>query len=249
MALRTTLVNLLDDLRAECRMSLNPAHNTQDRDRQVKMLQRKQEWLWNDFDWPHLRVERFVDLQAGQRYYDLSAARDAEGNLRGDLDIQRQMFVQVRDSAAYRNMQPHIGAPQYAVHDSELDMRSWPVTHWRISEDEQMEVWPIPDQNVFPDTLDGRVKVTGIRKLRPLIADTDRADLDDRLIVLHAAAEILAADGAKDAQIKLDQANALYLKLRGQLTPRRIHQNMFTTGTRGNTPRRGRPIAIYRAGS
>jgi len=249
MALRTTLVNLLDDLRAECRMSLNPAHNPQDRDRQVKMLQRKQEWLWNDFDWPHLRVERFLDLQAGQRYYDLAAARDAQNVLRGDLDIQREIFVQVRDSSAYCVMQPHIGAAQYATHDSELDERSWPVTNWRISEDEQMEVWPIPDQNADPTTLEGRIKITGIRKLRPLIADTDRADLDDRLLVLHAAAEVLAAAGATDAQIKLDQANALYLKLRGQLMPRRIHQNMFTTGTRGNRPRRGRPIAIYRAGS
>ena len=65
MSRGTTLVKLLDDLRAECRISLNPAHNRQQRDVQVKMLQRKQEWLWNDFAWPHLRVERFIDLQAG----------------------------------------------------------------------------------------------------------------------------------------------------------------------------------------
>jgi hypothetical protein len=243
MALRTTLVRLLDDLRAECRLSLNPAHNPQDRERQVKLLQRKQEWLWNDFAWPHLRVDRFLDLNAGQRYYDLSAVVDEQGAARGDLDLLRITSVQVRDTVAYAPMIPHIGAAQYATHDSELGTRAWPATHWRISEDEQMEIWPVPDQSFYPDTLEGRIKITGIRNLRPLIADDDRADLDDRLIVLHAAAEYLAADGAKDAQIKLDQANALYLKLRGQLMPRKTF-SMFVD--RNRPWRRGRPIAVYR---
>lgn len=245
MALRTTLVNLLDDLRAECRMSLNPAHNTQDRDRQVKLLQRKQEFFWNDFAWPHLRVERFIDLNAGQRYYDLAAVKDEQGNVRGDLDITRISTAQVRDSVAYVPLYPAIGSAQYATHDSELDMRAWPASNWRISEDEQMEIWPVPDQSFYPDTLEGRIKLTGIRNLKPLIKDTDRADLDDRLLVLHVAAEILAADGAKDAQVKLDQANALYLKLRGQLMPRRV-MTMFVD--RNKFRRRGRPIAVYRPG-
>ena len=235
MARRTTLVKLLDDLRAECRISLNPANNRQARDGQVKALQQKQEYFWNDFAWPHLRVERFMPLAAGQRYYDLP----------DDLDITRISKVEVRVDAAYARVQWGIDAEHYAAYDSELDSRGWPIQRCKITEGEQLEVWPIPDANYDATTLEGRVKITGIRNLNALVDDADRADLDDRLIVLHCAAEYLASTGAKDAQFKLDQATALYLKLRGQLMPRRKHK-MFV----GNDSRRTRrvPIAIYRTG-
>lgn len=236
MARGTTLVKLLDDLRAECRISLNVAHNREARDKQVKALQRKQEFFWNDFAWPHLRVERYLNLAAGQRYYDMP----------DDLDITRISKVEVRYDAAYQTVHWGIDAEHYAAYDSELDSRSWPIQRCKITEDEQLEVWPIPDEDFDSTSLEGRVKITGIKNLSALIADDDRADLDDRLIVLHCAAEYLAATGAKDAQFKLDQANALYLKLRGQLMPRRRHKMFVGEDTR----RKQRfPIAVYRSGS
>jgi len=229
MARRTTLVKLLDDLRAECRLSLNPAHNPQNRDTQIKALQRKQEFFWNDFAWPHLRVERFIELAAGQRFYDMPE----------DLDIDRITKAELRVDTSYVPLPYGIDAEHYTAYDSELDVRSWPIQRVKISEDEQLEVWPIPDQNFDPTTLDGKIKLTGIKRLSPLIADSDRADLDDRLLVLHCAAEYLGASGAKDAQIKLDQANALYLKLRGNLMPRKTYGGMFGTSRYAPTrPRR-----------
>lgn len=235
MARRTTLVKLLDDLRAECRISLNPAHNRQNRDVQIRALQRKQEWFWNDFAWPHLRVDRYIDLSAGQRYYEMP----------DDLDITRITQIQRRYSDVYSPLCWGIDASALAIYDSDLDSRAWPVQRVQISEDERLEVWPIPDQNFDSVTLDGRLKVTGIRTLKPLVADTDRADIDGDLLVLHCAAEYLASTGAKDAQIKLDQANALYLKLRGQLMPRRIHK-MFGINDDDHRRRRG-PVAVYRS--
>jgi len=223
----------VNDLRAACRISLNPAHNNQNRDTQIIALQQKQEFFWNDFAWPHLRVERTLDLAAGQRFYDMP----------DDLDIRRISKIEIRMDGAYARLHPGIDAGNYAVFDSELDARSWPIQRWRISEDDQLEVWPIPDENFDTTTLEGRMKITGIKNLAPLIEDADRADLDDRLIVLHCAAEYLAATGAKDAQFKLDQANALYLKLRGQLMPRKVHR-MFV---RNDERRRRFPIATYRA--
>src|SRR5690554_3384722 len=109
MARRTTLVKLLDDLRAECRISLNPAHNRENRDKQVKALQRKQEFFWNDFAWPHLRVERDLDLAAGQRFYDMP----------DDLDITRISKIEVRMDGAYARVQWGIDACHYATFDSE----------------------------------------------------------------------------------------------------------------------------------
>ncbi len=221
MARGTTLTKLLDDYRAACRLSLNAAHNNQVRDTQVKELQRKQEWFWNDFDWPHLRVDRFINLQAGQRFYDLNTAVNAAGTVTNDLVIDRIQTVSVRVSGVYVPLDPGIDDGHFAAHDSELDERASPAHRWRISEGEQIEIWPIPDENADATTLEGRLRITGIRKLRNLIEDGDVADIDDQILVKSAAADYLAATGAKDAQLKLDQASRLYAKARGKLMPRR----------------------------
>lgn len=237
MATGTTLVKLLDRLRSECRISTNPAHNRQQRDSQIELLQRTQEWFWDDFAWPHLRVDRYLDVQAGQRYYDLSSVKDAQGVVRGDLDIRRINHGQFRFGSIFYDMNWGITAEQYATFDSDLGAGDWPVSNWMITEDEQLELWPVPSMNFDPLSLDGRIKVTGIRNLKPLVADADRADIDDTLLILHAAAEYLASMGASDAQVKQDKANTRYLKLRGQLMPRRVTRMFGRETTRYVTPR------------
>lgn len=237
MARGTTLVKLLDMYRAECRMSFNPAHNNQDQDRQIRSLQATQEWLWDDFDWPMMRVERKIDLQAGQRYYSLP----------DDLHIDRISKVEAYHDGAFCPLQAGIDAWNYTVYNSDLGERQWPPQRWRIAEDNegdlgQFEIWPIPDTNADPATLEGTIKITGIRNLNPLAADTDRADLDDWLIVLYAAADYLTSKGDKSANLKQQRANARYTKLRGSQSPRRKFK-MFGVGQ----PERVRrvPIAVY----
>lgn len=234
MARNTTLIHLLDGLRAACRLSLNAASNIQVRDSQVKALELKQEWFWGDFAWPHLRVDRDIDLQAGERYYDTPT----------DLDIDRISHIEVRADSMYRRLAPGIDACHYAAYDSDLDQRGWPVTRWKITENEMVEVWPISNTDFNPTTLDGRMRITGIRTLRPLVADTDRADLDDQLLIKSCAADYLAATGAKDAQIKLDEANRLYVKLRGRLMPRKKFSIGVSEESRSDYVRRV-PIAVY----
>lgn len=209
MARRTTLTKLLDDLRAEMRVSLNPAHNTQARETQIRMLQRVQERLWDDFDWPHLRVERQVPVQIGQRYYETPE----------DMAIDRIERIDVFRDGVWMRLAAGIEACHYAAHNSDLDERAFPPRCWQIHEDEDVEIWPISDQAADVSTLDGTLRFTGIRNLKPLVEDGDRADLDDRMLVLMAAGELLAASGAKDAQFKLDLANRIYARKRSGLTP------------------------------
>ena len=246
MARRTTLVQLLTDLRAETRASLNPAHNTQVRDTHINLLQRTQERLWDDFTWPHLRVERQIEVQAGQRYYDPPE----------DLDIDRIERLDLFTDGYWMPLAPGIDGCALSAYNSDLGERSYPLRRWRIAEGQdddydlaQVELWPIADRNADATTRDGYLKFTGIRKLQPLTDDNHRADLDDRLIVLYAAAELLGASGAKDATLKLDAANRLYARLRSGLTPSRRFR-MFGVGDR--TLRRSHPrmITNYRpAGS
>lgn len=231
-----TLATMLTNYRAEARISQLTAHNTVNRSAQIALLQRKIEWFWDDFDWPHLRVDRFVEISAGQRYYSLPA----------DLDIGRIQRVAARFDAIYETLPFGIDEPHYAAYDSDLDARSWPIQRVRISEDEKLEVWPIPSEDFDAATLEGQIKITAIKKLPPFAADTDTCVLDDRLIVLHAAAETLASTGAKDAQLKLDQATKLYGRLRAGLMPRRKYSGMFTNGRCDGRPDRV-PIAVYRA--
>lgn len=237
MARGTTLEKLLDQYRAECRLSLNSAHNQQDREAQVNHIQRVQAELWENFNWPHMRVRRELLCQAGQRYYDVPE----------DLSIDRLEMVEFRSDGVWRRLRTNITAGEYATVDSDLDQRSWPIVSWQLYEGEQVEVWPIANANGNPDTIDGTLRFTGIRNLAALVDDDDRADLDDKCIILYCAAERLSATGAKDAQYKLDKANARLAKLRGDLMPRRQFNMFGANQTRFFTERRNyRPYVTYR---
>ena len=220
MARGTTLIRLLDKLRAETRISKNPTHNIQVRESHVDLLQRVQERLWDDFTWPHLRVERQFPIANGQRYYAPPQ----------DVLIDNIEKIDVFRDGTWVPLRPGISGADYGCHNSDLDERAWPTVSWQIHEGEQIEVWPISDMDADPANRDGYIKVTGIRNLKPLVADSDRADLDDNMIVLYAAAELLAASGAKDAQMKLDQANRIYARLRSGLTPKKTTR-MFGAGS------------------
>lgn len=232
MARGKTLLKLLDDLRVELKLSLNPAHNNQVRDSHVRVLQTTYEWLWHDFNWPHLRIERSIPVQAGQRIYE-----EPEG-----LPLERIEKIEFRDGDIWRPLIPGIDSCQYNIWDSELDQRSWPVERWRIWEDEQVEIWPVPVDDADAATLNGYLKFTGIREFTPIVNDADRADLDCTLIVKYAAGNLLEDD--KKAQRKLTEAADRYARLRGELMPRKRFR-MFGS-QEPHRQLRGPPRVYYR---
>lgn len=234
MARGTTLIKLLDMLRSESKVSNNPAHNSSTREAAVNLLQRTQEWLWDDFMWPHLIVERTFQVQAGQRFYDTPS----------DIDIDRIQKIEAKHDTHWYELAAGIDTCHMNTYDSDIGERAWPVRRWKISEDEMLELWPIPDTNAEAEGYEGTIKVTGTRRLKPLVADGDRADLDDRLITLYAAAEMLASSNPKLSQMKLQQANNMYSKLRGALLPRRKFKMFQKPDDR--TPLRGPPSIYYR---
>lgn len=232
MARNKTLLKLLNDVRAEARLSLDPAHNVQTRDSHINLIQREQDRLWEDFAWPHLRVHRYIPVQAGQRYYDTDAAlTEGLATPMQQIPIDRIERIKIKSDGHWLPMETDIRAEHYAAHDSALDERAWPPRRWRITENEELEIWPVPDTNADPTDFYGYLRVTGIRALRPLVDDSDRADLDDRLLSLYCAGALLAASGAKDVNVKLEAAKRHYDKLRGSLT-KSGDFNMFGTTMR-----------------
>lgn len=229
MARLATLEKILNGVRARARLSLLPAHNVQVRESQIILIQGEQDRLWGEFAWPHLRVQRLIPLQAGQREYAPPI----------DVTIDRIEKIEIKDGNEWVPLCPSISAANYTTYDSALDERSWPARAWQVSEQDKIEIWPIPDQNATEATQDGYLKVWGIRNLSPLVADSDRADLDDNMLELYVAGGLLAASGAKDAQLKLEAANRIYSRLKGAQVKTKSF-NMFSTVNRTPVPRRPR---------
>ena len=206
MARNVTLGELIDDLRAEAGHSLQANLGTAMREVLVKVLQRQQKRLWDDYDWAFLRVKRNILTQNGQRYYDLP----------NDMKLENIERVEFKWGDQWTPLTSGIDGSHYSEFDSDKDIRSMPVYRWQPSENDQFEVWPIPSQNANATSLSGAIRFTGKRDLSPLVAQSDQADLDDTLLVLYSAAEILSREKADDAKLKLSMAERHYARLKGR---------------------------------
>lgn len=207
MARGTSLGQLLDDLRAEVGHSLQPNLGKSTRDVLINMLQRTQRRLWDDYSWPFLRITRDITIGAGQRYYDIP----------NDLVFERIERVETKHGDVWTKLKYGISSEDYNQHDSDRGVRSSPVRRYDAYENNQIELWPIPANNTDAATGMNSVRVTGIKNLSPFVADSDTADLDDQLIVLYAAAEVLTRQKQSDANNKLGQAQAHYARLKARM--------------------------------
>jgi len=243
----STLGECLTALRVELRLSLNAAHNIQVRDTQVKVLQQTQEWLYEKYSWPHMRAERFLTPQIGQRFYDPQGCKKLDETntmvAAGDMSIDRIAEIRVRDGSVWSPpLEPYIDAALFNQFDSDTDERSWPIRCWRIAEGNNVEFWPIPDQDGDESTLENMVKMIGVRDLAPFVDENDEADLDEQLIVLFAAAR-LAPD--KDRKDKLALAQDRLVDVRGNAVPRR-KVKLFSRDQPQGRIMRGPPTVYYR---
>lgn len=206
MARGTTLGQLIDDLRSEAGHSLQPNLGKAMRDVLINILQRTQRRLWDDYAWPFLRVTSDLTVAAGQRYYDVPS----------NMVFERIEKVETKHGDVWDRLHYGIGGEQYNNHDSDRDVRSSPVRRFDAYGTNQIEIWPIPAENVNTTTGANSIRITGIRNLSAFAADADTADLDDQLLVMFAAAELLARQKQADAQNKLAQAQAHYMRLKAR---------------------------------
>lgn len=206
MARGTSLGQLIDDLRAESGQSLQPSLGPSTRDVLINILNRVQRRYWEDYAWPFLRVSRDVAVQAGMRYYGIPS----------DLTYERIERVEFKWGDRWQPLTYGIDISHYNQYDSDLDIRSYPIYRYREAESNQVEIWPVPSENGSAASFDGILRFTGIRNLNPLVAESDVAELDDQLLIMFAAAEILARQKASDAGAKLQQAERHYARLKAR---------------------------------
>lgn len=211
MARGATLETVLAAMRIEAGLNSAPSLNTSAREEHIYILQREQRRLSRDFDWPHLRVERFLPLAAGQRFYDLAEVQNADGEVKGDLDFDRLTKVEVKDGGLWLTLVAGINAGHLSVYDSALDERADPAQAWRVYEGEQIEVWPVPETNAGADQ-EGYLRFTGFRNLRAFAASDDVADLDEDMLALYGAAALVGRETPK-GQGLLQTAQDIYTRL------------------------------------
>lgn len=233
MARGVTLGELVTKLRVAARYDPNPALSRNMVPLMMQTISDTQERLYDEFDWPFLRIRRDKIMAAGQRYYDIP----------DDLHLERIQAVDIRFGDRWLPVERGITLEHYNAQDSDADIRCDPVERWEVMDtggSEQVEAWPIP-------LTDGAaLRFTGIRKLKPLIALSDTADLDDQLIILYAAGEILGGAKNPEAQIKFSQGKARKETLQGRVTKTR--SNTFVLGGGGQTEddhRMRTPLVAY----
>jgi hypothetical protein len=224
-----TLNELTEQVRAEARLSTNTSRGLDDLSNIQQKIRRVQEELYDEFDWPFMRIDKTEatkTLAAGQRYYDFPT----------NMNIERAFELWTNTTSVWGKMDQGISLADYSAQDSDEDERSDPALKWDIISETQFEVWPIPASN------GGLVRFDGIKKLTPMVDTNDRADLDDRMIVLFVAAEILAANKQPDAQLILEKAQKRQLKMQGRLASKK---RLFMGGAQ-EEPRTGLRIRVPR---
>lgn len=206
MARGTQLEELIYMLRAEVGQSTLVAAGIDNLPALKQILNRNQDMLADDYDWPFLEFQPFKNLAAGQRYYDLPTGLKVEG---------------IENVVLWYNDKPQeiikgIGADEYSQYSSDDDERASPVMRWDIKNPtgningEQVEVWPLPDDNTQ------QLQFFGKRSVSRMVEDSDRCTLDDILIVLTSAAEILARQESADAAAKKAMADERRMQLRAR---------------------------------
>jgi hypothetical protein len=231
MARGTQLIQLVTQLRVETGRSDSVALGVDELPALKHLLKRTQENLYDRHPegWAHLRtVFDRIPLLAGDRYYDFPDT----------LNFDRIEDVAVWDSSTPLSITRGIGFEEYAVYDSESDVRAEPACRWDIrwtGSEEQIEIWPVPSTN------NQELQFIGTRKLRDLIENDDVCDLDDQLIVLFAAAELLVKSDKDLAARKLTLAEQRYALLTRNAAK---HGQRYIMGSGPDNPSRRDRVSV-----
>ena len=182
-------------LKAEIGDEMSETVTTANDARYNRLLSNQQIWLVSKDAWllPG-KVRKDVALTAGTRLYALPTGIDLQ-------QLAQPAHVKLDDLRFW--LEFGITQEQYNTLDPAQDMRSDPIFRWDIVDDSgtrKIEVWPLPasDQTLI---FEGRPE------LGALSSDSHTCVVDDLLLVLFTAAEILARQKQGDAQAKLAKAN------------------------------------------
>ena len=161
-------------------------------------LRNAQVQLYWQFDWKFLtEVDKTTQTNQGQTAYDWP----------DDVDPDRVISVVVKDTSSTTiNIYPLVEGIDTG-HDNFVTPESHPR---RFERRGNIEIWPSPDSNSY------FIWIEHVKRLGRFTQDNDRATLDEDLIFLHALSNSKSHYGHPDADIYIQQLNALMQRLKSK---------------------------------
>lgn len=205
-------------VRNEARISSAASSNTDNLEYIKRLIDRHYITLVEQHHWEHLNIGRNstasqVATSIGDNVYGFPSA----------LNPAKILAVWYQIGTGWCELDFGIHFSNYATLDSyaSTPQKSTPITHWDWVDATQFEVWPFPSG-------DGIVAFEGQTSIGHLTSTSDIIQLDDELVSLFAAAEILAANEQKEAAaIKMQAAQQrLAQQMRGRHDQSRIRIGM-----------------------
>lgn len=160
-----------------------------------QLLNNQQLFMVNQHAYLLGKVRVQLAAVVGQQYYNLPAGIDFDR-------LDKPEFTNV-NNFRYR-VGFGIGQEEYNLFRSDLGVQASPVMRWdlvNVNNVLQIELWPIP-------SVAQSLMLSGVLPLTQMVNDSDTCVIDDLVLVLYTAAEILAKREAPSAQVVGTKAKA-----------------------------------------
>lgn len=239
----TTLANVLTKLKSE--LGVNLTVGSADDSRYYELIETQQEWFASMYDWNVLKDTWTVNVTAGVggRYPTLPTM-DVYNNSFA-INFDRPLKASVKYSDNWQDVEFGIGVDEMNVWDSDDAESSEPIQRWKLKDGDstKLEIWPLGVSATQTLRFDGQRKVQSLRTNGAFVT-TKVLDLDDRLICLSIAVDLLTAKEDPSAKSKADRLEALWKVLRASESK---SSRSFPLGSgvgRATNPRKVVPITV-----
>ena len=230
MARGTSLSTLLTMLKAEVGDSSNT--NTAMDATYIQLLSNKQQWLATEYAWPFMEQRWNVSASSGIQFLALPTTTAGQPVIETvAINLDHKPLVECYFNTVWSDVDYGIGKDEYNTLDFSLGQQSDPIQRWRMASNSDesnkpnyFEVWPVPVTNQV-------IRFTGQRMPNVLATPaSDKADLDDLLLVYFVAAERLQRTKQGDAQLKLQLGQRRLQMLRQNYPVRSVSRTMDGQG-------------------
>lgn len=232
MAENTPLGTVLKMVRAQVAYPADPTINTAEDQRFYQLIDDKQKWLADEWDWPTLEEWWDVQIGPGVRYSAIPTAPD-----RGPAVAfnKRRPLITARQWNAYWDEVPYgiEEFEQYNNVNSDQGQTQDPIQRWAYNDTTSFEVWPVPASNqVF--RFRGQ-RIVNTLQTAGVYDPTKTLDLDDEMVTLFVAADYLQEQESPLWQTKLQAAMRQMDRVRA-CEPR--YERRYVMGSGGDNDRR-----------
>lgn len=180
-----------------------------------QLMSNKQQQLVMDYDWSFLTRRWDAACAVNSQFITYPTVDDV--GLTATINIDELDKVEVLYNQKYQPVLYGIGSEQYNLFNYQLlGQTSIPIRRWREASNPDdavqpntFEIWPVP-------SVAQTVRITGERQPTLITGGTIKVDLDDMLIALAVAADVLSFKNPEKARYKLQQFQSHLRRLGGQ---------------------------------